>query len=118
MDVWELANHGKGQEGRFFKQDKVRLFLLDIVFCQDHPDLVYNDIKVPRRAYNPRCELQNTAGVVQEYADDGVQWLKDFTNVFEKMLANGYDAEKDLTLAPSSKAVCQRGGGKVTCTPA
>ena len=75
---------------------------------------------MPRRAFNPNCQLQttgNTANIVKQYASDEARWLKDFTRAFQKMQRNGYRVARDLTNAPSSKSVCKSRGGTMTCTP-
>ena len=54
--------------------------------------------------------------IVQDYADDQVLWVSEFTAAFEKMTRNGY-TDGELTDAPSSweNIQCKRASGVMTC---
>merc|ERR1711953_37652 len=63
-----------------------------------------------RRAYNQECPLNMrslpeddlpVSTIIADYASDQDLWLRDFTEAFEKMMANGYE-DSVLTKAPNS----------------
>merc|ERR1712117_139310 len=78
-----------------------------------------------RRAYHMDCPLNDrrlpesdkpVSDIVQDYADDQVLWVSEFTAAFEKMTRNGY-TDGELTDAPSSweNIQCKRARGVMTC---
>jgi len=78
-----------------------------------------------RRAYHMDCPLNDrrlpesdkpVSDIVQDYADDQVLWVSEFTAAFEKMTRNGY-SDGELTDAPSSweNIQCKRARGVMTC---
>jgi len=77
------------------------------------------------KATEANCEKSKsaTATIVEEYASNQAKWVTDFANVFDKMMANGYDinqlqiAEYECcTRNPPSKAKKARKGSVVDCS--
>ena len=65
-----------------------------------------------------------TATIVEEYAGNQAQWVLDFANVFDKMMANGYNTNQlevaeygCCTRNPPSKAKIASKGSVVDCDP-
>ena len=68
------------------------------------------------------CPLNNSptpdggtvAKLMERYADDQDAWIKDFVNVYDKMLENGVDKQKLVAVPPGwYKAYCH--DGRMTC---